>query len=116
MNTKTVTKRARTNSARKTVSPKQKPVTKPTLIVVSTDQAFWTVDGAVFHSLQDLFDGLATMPQRVYQYHADKSYQDFAKWVAGALNDKACARELKLATTSKEARKIVGRYLQSYQA
>lgn len=47
------------------------------------------------------------MEGRVYRYHADSDYQDFAKWVGGVFHDKATATLLKAAKTHKAAAKII---------
>ena len=54
------------------------------------------------------------MERRVYAYHADAAYQDFALWVEHALKAKACAVALKKAKTSTEAKKIIDTYLAAY--
>lgn len=96
----------------KTTTVVKKRMTKKIKVVervvsVPAEVAFWTVDGQVFHSLHELASGLQTMEGRVYRYHADSDYQDFAKWVGGVFHDKATATLLKAAKTPKAAAKII---------
>lgn len=87
---------------------------RKTLTVASTAEAFWTVDGQVLYTLGDLATALASLERRVYQYHADPAYQDFAVWVATVLGDKKCATALKKAPTQKAAYLVVREHLAMY--
>ncbi len=83
-------------------------------IEVSDDFAFWAIDGQVFHSLAALARGLKAMQGRVYRYHADSEYQDFAKWVGEVLGEKACAKKLLSAKTAVAAAKVIDTYNKSH--
>jgi hypothetical protein len=104
----------------KAAAPKKAPAKKTTpkkaaaLMVVSDSLSFWTIDGQQLTSLHDLAKALGKMERRVYNYHADAAYSDFAKWVAGALKDKACGAALKKAMTAKDAMAIVTEHLKKY--
>ena len=81
------------------------------LVRVPAELAFWTVDGQVFHSLDELAGGLLTMEGRVYRYHADKDHADFALWSQRVFGAKSLAIALKRATTAKAAAKVIRDYL-----
>jgi hypothetical protein len=85
----------------------KKPAAKRPLLTAPDAAAFYTVDGQRFVSLAELATGLRTMERRVYQFHADKSYQDFAVWVATVFKNKPLAAALKKATTAMAAAKCV---------
>lgn len=106
-------KKTAVKAATKTLT---KPKTKSVPVVtVPAELAFWTVDGVVYHSLQELADGLVVMTGRVYRYHADKGHQDFANWVGSVFQNKSLATILKKATTPKAAEKIIRTHLKTVQ-
>ncbi len=104
-------------TTKKKVSVTKKTVTKTVKVkvpvTVTAESAFWTVDGGVFHSLTELIDGLKTMERRVYQFHADADYQDFAVWTRDVLKDKTAAQLLKKAKSAKEAHIALTKHLKS---
>ncbi|MFM2340320.1 MAG: hypothetical protein RLZZ360_956 [Candidatus Parcubacteria bacterium] len=104
--------KTKSTAATKKVATKPKAKTMPVMDVPS-EVAFWTIDGAVFHSLAELADGLLVMAPRVYRYHADKDHQDFANWVGSIFHDKPLAALLKKATTTKAAEKVIRTHLKA---
>lgn len=93
-----------TTTTKKVIKAKPKAAE---VVSVPTELAFWTIDGRVYRSLDELATGLKEMDGRVYRYHADKDYQDFARWVSEVFQKKVLAAALKKATTQKVAEKLI---------
>ncbi len=68
---------------------------------------FWAKDGRILTDLKDLKKALEEMAEETYNYHANKTRNDFAKWTEEILKNKKVATELKKAKNKIDALKKV---------
>ena len=68
---------------------------------VPEEHAFWCHDGNMFRDMKGLAEGLVTMSDEVFAYHANPEKSDFSNWVRNVLEDEMLANNL--ATTSIKA-------------
>lgn len=112
---KTAVKKAATKAARKTAASKPKRTTKAIktagLICAPDDQCFWTTDGQILKSLEDLVFAFGSMDETVFVYHANEDKNDFAEWVEHVLADTACADDLRKTTSKKRAHTVAKKHL-----
>ncbi len=87
---------------RKSVSEKVKnTVKKPISSVAENYQAFWINNGPIVHGLRDLEKALLEMADETFAYHVNKHKNDFAKWIAEALNNSELGKKLEKSKTKK---------------
>ena len=67
------------------------------------DHAFWCSDGRVFRSMRDLADGLASMSDETFAYHANEEKHDFSNWLRDVIEDEKLAKELENSITRQTA-------------
>jgi hypothetical protein len=84
------------------------------LVCASEEQCFWTTDGSVLKSLEELVFAFGSMEDTVFVYHADGQKNDFAEWVEHVLKDAECAKDLRKAATPKKAHSIAKKHLKKY--
>lgn len=84
-------------SGRRTSAAKPKPLSK----VEKSHQAFWVNNGPILHGLKDLEDALLNMADETFAYHVNKHKNDFAKWIAEALNNSELGKKLERSKTKK---------------
>lgn len=84
------------------------------LVCASDEHCFWTTDGSVLKSLEELVFAFGSMDETVFVYHADGQKNDFAEWVEHVLQDAACAKELRRADSPKTAHKVAKKHLKKY--
>ncbi len=114
-----------TKKASKKVSMKPKKVAKKTtkkvskndfkmLVCASDDECFWTTDGSVLQSLEELKLAFGTMGDEVYMHHVTKEKNDFADWVDTVLQDRDCATALRRSRKPSSAKMVVVKHLRFY--
>ncbi len=113
---KTAAKKATTAKA-STRTPKAATDTMKSagLICASDEHCFWTTDGRVLKSLEDLVFAFGSMDDTAFVYHANESKNDFAEWVEHVLQDAACAEDLRKSKSKKKAHTVVKKHLKSYR-
>lgn len=75
---------------------------------VPREYVFQCHDSRVFKNLQELRDGLASMTEEVYAYHANAQKNDFSNWVRDIIKDERLAADLQGSTSRGEVTKRVG--------
>ncbi|MFC1910543.1 hypothetical protein ACFLXC_04580 [Chloroflexota bacterium] len=75
--------------------------------VFANDKKFWSRDGGIFRSLEELRDGLKNMELDIYQYHLNENKNDFARWVSDVIGDHELSVELGQAKNGVEAAQII---------
>jgi hypothetical protein len=68
---------------------------------------FWVNDGQVLHNMKELGEGLKTMSDDTYIYHANKQKHDFYNWVNDVIGDETLAANLREALTRTQAIRAV---------
>ena len=91
-----------------------KPMKSAGLICASDEHCFWTTDGNILKSLEDLVFAFGSMDETVFVYHADGVKNDFADWVEHVLEDAACAADLRKTATPKKAHTVAKKHLKKY--
>jgi hypothetical protein len=86
---------------------KDKAKAKQVLSRVPEDKVFWCNNGQIFHSLEELVDGLEQMADETYIYHCNEEKNDFSAWVMDVVGDEDLAKEIKSAKTRQQAGKQV---------
>ena len=74
---------------------------------VTGEYVFWCCDGSVFRNMKELRDGLASMSEETYAYHANTDKNDFSQWVRDVIKDEKLAADLQGSTSRAEAAKRV---------
>ncbi len=90
------------------------PMKSAGLICASDEHCFWTTDGNILKSLEDLVFAFGSMDETVFVYHADGMKNDFAEWVEHILQDAACAADLRKTKTPKKAHAVAKKHLKKY--
>ncbi len=108
-------KKTAVKTATKATVPKPKRAAKAMksagLICAPDDQCFWTTDGQILKSLEDLVFAFGSMDETVFVYHANEHKNDFAEWVEHVLADAACAEDLRKTTSKKRAHTVAKKHL-----
>jgi hypothetical protein len=86
---------------------KDKAKAKQVLSKVPDDKVFWCNNGQIFHSLEELVDGLEQMGDETYIYHCNEEKNDFSTWILDVIGDEDLAGDLKSAKTRQQAGKQV---------
>jgi len=92
---------------KKNVSRKKAPAE----IKCDEEHAFRCVDGAVYHSINELADALETMSDDSFYYHANDSKNDFASWISGVFTLDNVSEKLRNAKTREKSQIILLKYL-----
>lgn len=74
---------------------------------VHPNERFILKGGMELRNLVELGNALKTMDQDTFSYHVNEHKNDFASWVSHCVTDQELAENLKGASTSEEAGKIV---------
>jgi hypothetical protein len=91
------------------MATKFKPETKESLEAkkfladVPPEFVFWSHDGRVFKNVRELSDGLMTMSEDIYAFHANKERNDFKNWVKDVIGDTRLANDLQKASSRNHA-------------
>lgn len=80
------------------MSEKNIPVKKP-LVRASQENAFELKDGRKLYDLEDLFEALKTMDEKIFRHHVNQDQNDFIDWIKEVLGDKKLGRKLRWTTT-----------------
>ncbi len=76
---------------------------------VPAEYIFWCHSGRTFKNLQELGEGLATMTEDIYAYHANAEKNDFVSWIRDIIKDEKLAKELAKIKTRTGASNRVAR-------
>jgi len=71
------------------------------------EKVFWCNDGRIFRNMRDMGDGLSSMTEETYGYHAHADKNDFANWVRDVIRDGDLAKNISKATNRTQAAKVV---------
>ncbi len=74
---------------------------------VPEEHAFWCHDGSIFRDIKELAEGLVTMSDEVFAYHANPEKNDFSNWVRDVIKDEKLARDLMNSSDREQAAKRV---------
>ena len=74
---------------------------------VPDEYAFRCCDGSVFVNMGELHNGLTTMSDESYAFHADNARSDFSNWVRDIIRDEKLARDLLKSLNRSQATKNV---------
>ena len=75
-----------------------------------SDKRFYVCDGTHYSNYYEFFNGLKTMEEKTFIYHANENKNDFASWVRNVFEDHRLAKEIaKLSTPRGMAKKVEGR-------
>ena len=71
--------------------------------------AFWTHNGAIFHNIYELANGIEAMDEETFQYHVNQKDEknDFALWILAVFGDQKLAKKLKEVMDKKSYLKII---------
>ncbi len=61
---------------------------------VPDDYVFRCRDGNVFRNMRELHDGLTTMSDESFAFHAGEDRNDFSSWVRDIIKDEKLGRDL----------------------
>ncbi len=67
--------------------------------LISQEEYFWTCDGRVLGSLEELATALKEMDDGAFKHHVNKEKNDFVKWVKEVLKDNKLVQEMKRSKT-----------------
>ncbi len=109
-----VKKAASATGTKATTKKATTPMKSAGLICASDEHCFWTTDGNILKSLEDLVFAFGSMDETVFVYHADGMKNDFAEWVEHILQDAACAADLRKTKTPKKAHAVAKKHLKKY--
>lgn len=59
------------------------------------DKKFWLCDGRTLKNMKDLEQALRTINENTYRYHANKSKNDFYRWIKDVFRERKLANEIK---------------------
>ena len=82
---------------------KSKEQAEKFLAKVPEEYVFWCYDGRIFRDMKELAEGLVTMSDEVFAYHANPEKNDFSNWVRDVIKDEKLANDLALATSKVQA-------------
>ncbi|GEM_PF-694498 len=68
---------------------------------VPQEVSFWLSDGRIIRNAVELANAARTMPDEVYEYHANQFKNDFADWVRDIIKDEALAYAVRKAANKK---------------
>jgi hypothetical protein len=91
-------KPAKKPTLRKKAAPKKKALTK-----APAEYVFWCHDGSIFSDLLELAEGLRTMSDETFTFHANPEKNDFSNWIRDIIGDGELADELMMVTSRPEA-------------
>ncbi len=111
---KVTPKKSVAKKAAQKVALTKKRAVKKLPAVTRDEHAFWTTNGVVLKSLDELAVAFGSMDDTVFFYHVNKDKNDFATWVEHVLNDATCASALRKCKTPKSAKLVVMRRLRFY--
>jgi predicted trehalose synthase len=74
---------------------------------VPDEYVFRCCDGSVFRNMRELHNGLATMSDESFAFHASGDKNDFNSWVRDIIKDEKLARDLLKSTNRSQAAKSV---------
>jgi hypothetical protein len=74
---------------------------------VPDENLFRCHDGSIFSNMKELRDGLETMSDETFVFHANADKNDFSNWVREIIKDEKLARDLSKARSRLQAVKSV---------
>ena len=71
---------------------------------------FRCCDGSIFRNMKELREGLESMSDRTFVFHANAGKNDFSNWVGDVITDEKLARDLlKARNRSQAVKRVVAR-------
>ena len=70
---------------------------------VPEEYVFWCYDGSIFRDMKELAEGLVTMSEEVFAYHANPEKNDFSNWIRDVIKDEKLANDLAQSTSKVQA-------------
>lgn len=74
---------------------------------VPDEYVFRCHDGGIFRNMRDLRDGLVSITDDTFMFHASAGKNDFGSWVSDVINDNKLTRALSKADSRIEAARSV---------
>jgi hypothetical protein len=74
---------------------------------VPNEYVFRCHDGGIFKNMRDLRDGLVTITDDTFLFHANAGKNDFGNWVSDIINDRKLTRDLSKTGSRIQAAKTV---------
>jgi len=74
---------------------------------VPDEYVFRCRDDGIFRNMRDLRDGLVTINDDTFLFHANAGKNDFGNWVSDVINDQELARDLVKVSSRLEAARTV---------
>ena len=84
----------------------KRKTSKKFLDKVPETMVFWCHDGQVFNDLEQLMIGFDLMSDETFIFHANDDKNDFSRWIIDVIGDEELAKEIKVAKSKTEAKKI----------
>jgi hypothetical protein len=86
----------------------QKDEARKYLADVPVEHVFRCHDSRILKNMRELRDGLASMTEETYAYHANAKKNDFSQWVRDIIKDEKLATDLQHSVAKNEAARRVG--------
>lgn len=112
---KVAAKKAAAKTSARAVKKTAPAMTAAGLVCATDEHCFWTTNGTILKSLEDLVFAFGSMDETVFVYHADGQKNDFAEWVEHVLKDAECANDLRKTTSVKKAHAVAKKHLKKYR-
>ena len=74
---------------------------------IRPNQYFWLKDGTQIKNLYELASNLEKMPKAIFQFHVNKSKNDFSAWIKEVIKDKVLAEKVNAIKTAKTMSKYI---------
>ena len=68
-------------------------------LTLSPEKFFYSIDGKVFTSIEDLLNGLKNMTEDTFRYHLNNEKNDFYNWFMGVFQASDLASSIKKVKT-----------------
>lgn len=68
-------------------------------LTLNPEKFFYSIDGKVFTSIEDLFNGLKDMTEDTFRYHLNNEKNDFYNWFMGVFQASDLASSIKKVKT-----------------
>lgn len=72
---------------------------------------FTTKNGIDIHTIEELFEKLDTIDDKIFLEHVDKEKNDFASWVEFVIGDKFLSAAMRQAYTKQDLKKVLFMHL-----
>jgi|SRR3989344_8332513 len=76
---------------------------------VNQNSCFWIHNGSIVRNLYELIHNLESINDETFNYHVDKTKNDFANWIRDIIQDDKLSKDLNKAASRKAALKLVSK-------